>query len=769
MGNEDTGGLRFHTALIAGKAMATGLRLVRRNGGQLPGAVAERIDPDFLAHIGKPERIVMVTGTNGKTTTANLLDDLLVDNGFTPVTNRAGGNVIGGFESAFVKNARFSGEQREQFACMELDELSSRRVLPYVTPDILLVTNLYRDSFMRNANPDYIFRVLSESISPETELVLNADDLISCRVAPQCEKRVYFSVGELPGDTRASQGIVSDLTACPECGGRLSYDWCHVRHLGRAHCHACGFTNPEADFEVVRVDEEAHTFTVRENHEPDQPEQDYRIETYSITNLYNLLSAIAVARRLGISAADIAASLERGVHITALRYSSEEVEGVRLVNVAAKGEISTATSTSLEILAHEPGDKVVTLLIADDYHTNDPYLSEYTGWYYQTDFENLADPSIKQVVIAGERREDLHLRLLLAGVEPSRIRLAAGPDEAARLLELEDIEGVYVAFDIFNGHMAKRLRELVRARIEAGSLASEQAEEPSLRETYPAGNAPGAPSVLTYTDVPRAQGAGAVVEILYPEFANQAGDNGNALYLRACLPGALFIETRYGDTPAFVTRDVDAIVLGSMTEAHQRLAADALRPHAMRLAELADEGVPMLFTHSAAEILGSSFGTPDGGNVNGLGILDLATRQDMPKRYLCSLVGEFDPGAGDAPLEVLGFKIQFTQSRGNNVAGGARTFLELERGWGLAEGSGYEGFRRGGLIATWALGPLLTTNPALARWFVDAIIVRATFHDPAAAAWLPCRLAFEREARAAYEVRYAELTKPLPSGKQVSP
>ena len=166
MSTTEKKGLRFYAALAVGKLAATVLTALRRNGGQLPGNIAERIDPAFLAHIDKPEHIVFVTGTNGKTTTSNLLDDLLQANGFDPVTNRAGGNVANGIESTLIKNAKLSGAQREQFACMELDELSSRLVLPHVTPDILLVCNLYRDSFMRNANPDYIFDVISRNVSP---------------------------------------------------------------------------------------------------------------------------------------------------------------------------------------------------------------------------------------------------------------------------------------------------------------------------------------------------------------------------------------------------------------------------------------------------------------------------------------------------------------------------------------------------------------------------------------------------------------------------
>ena len=579
---------RFQVALAAGKLASTALTKLGRNGGQIPGKIAETIDPDFLAHIDKPEHVIFVTGTNGKTTTSNLLDDLLQDNGFDPVTNRAGGNVANGIESSLIKNADLSGAQRHTFACMELDELSSRLVLPHITPDILLVCNLYRDSFMRNANPDYIFDVISRNVSPETELILNADDLISCRLAPQAKKRTYFSIGPLAEDTAEPQGIVCDLTACPQCGAALEYDYCHLRHLGKARCTRCGFTNPEPDFEVTSVNEEAGSFTVRENREPGQPEHSYRIASYSITNLYNLLAAVVVARRLGVSADDIAASLEHGVNITKLRYSDEEAEGVRLVNVAAKGENSTATSTAIATICKDPCPKAVVLIMSDAYLAGSKYSSEYTGWYYQTDFEYLNDPQVQQVIVVGARGEDLMLRLRLAGVDPALVSLVPDAETAAAKLSLGGIDGVYIAYDIFNGDQAERCRSAVRARLESGE---ERVALNAERKALPA------PAGIA-TDAPLEQGAGCVIEVLYPEFGNQAGDNGNALYLRSCLPAATFVETSYGDEPYFATHQVNAIVMGGMTEAHQVLAARALRSYADRLAQLADEGVTIvLSTH----------------------------------------------------------------------------------------------------------------------------------------------------------------------------
>lgn len=460
---------RYYLALAAGKTAAAALKIARRNGGQVPGTVAEAICPDFLARTPKPERVVFVTGTNGKTTTSNLLDDILLACGFDLVTNRAGGNIITGIESSLIKDARMSGAPRRQVACMELDELSSRRVLPHMAPDIMLVANLYRDNFTRNANPDYIFSVIDANIPASTHLVLNADDLISCRLAPQATHRTYFSIGHLEDDLEGPEGIVCDLTACPECGGALEYDWCHLRHLGRARCVACGFKNPEPDYLVTDVNKDAHEFAMRELcHAVDgeTPEYTYHIATYSITNLYNLVSALVTARELGVSAEQLQDVLADGkVNVTAARFSEETVEGLRLVNTASKGENSTATSTALATICREPGSKVVVLMLADYYLATNPKKTEFTGWYYQADFEYLTDANVKQVIVQGANSDDLLLRLLMAGIDPADIYMAETEQEAADMVELEGIEGVFCAYDIFNGDQASAFRERVAERI----------------------------------------------------------------------------------------------------------------------------------------------------------------------------------------------------------------------------------------------------------------------------------------------------------------
>ena len=255
-----------------------------------------------------------------------------------------------------------------------------------------------------------------------------------------------------------------------------------------------------------------------------------------------------------------------------------------------------------------------------------------------------------------------------------------------------------------------------------------------------------------------------IVEVLYPEYANQAGDNGNAMYLRACLPDATFVETSHDDVPYFAEHVPSLVLLCGMSEAQQEKTIELLMPYRDRLNELVDAGVPMLFTGSASEVLGSKIVNPDGSEVAGLGILDFVTHRNMPERYHDVVIGDFVPAPGQQPIKVVGFKIQFTQVEGpvngsndaryttietnphvgKNLAGGGCSqtrFCHNEVGFGLNKQSKDEGFRKNNLMATWLIGPLLPLNPDFTRYLLDLMGRKDV------------PLAFETEARAAYDER----------------
>ena len=176
--------IRFYPALWSAKLLGFGLKLAHRKGSHNPGALAMKICPDFLKQIEKPEVILGVTGTNGKTTVCNMVNDILEDNGYHPASNRAGSNILGGVVTTLVHAVDWKGRCTKDLAVLELDERSSRLIYPYVKPKYILVTNLFRDSFKRNAHSGFIFDILHEHLPEESTLILNADDPVSFRLRP---------------------------------------------------------------------------------------------------------------------------------------------------------------------------------------------------------------------------------------------------------------------------------------------------------------------------------------------------------------------------------------------------------------------------------------------------------------------------------------------------------------------------------------------------------------------------------------------------------
>jgi hypothetical protein len=127
--------IRFLLALWVAKFAIMGLQLLRRNATHYPGVVALKICPDFLKMLQKPQTIIGVTGTNGKTTVANLTTDLLTHQGKKVLSNRMGGNILGGITTVLIRGVNVFGKSQYPMAVLEMDERSSRLVLPFVQPD----------------------------------------------------------------------------------------------------------------------------------------------------------------------------------------------------------------------------------------------------------------------------------------------------------------------------------------------------------------------------------------------------------------------------------------------------------------------------------------------------------------------------------------------------------------------------------------------------------------------------------------------------------
>jgi len=229
------------------------------------------------------------------------------------------------------------------------------------------------------------------------------------------------------------------------------------------------------------------------------------------------------------------------------------------------------------------------------------------------------------------------------------------------------------------------------------------------------------------------------VEWLYPEVCNCFGDPYNAQYLKLSVPDAVFYKTPLSDEPFFASGEPDLILIGSMSERTQRAVLERLRPYAGRLSELADAGKMIIATGNASDLFGRKIDyLTEKTSAEGLGLFDFSVVTDWFRRVNAKTIGDFEG------ITVTGFRSQFSRHIGDNSG---CAFLSVERGLGLDENSKFEGWRRGGLIATQLLGPLLVLNPPLCRYIIEKCGADAS-------------PAYEEAAARAYEKRVAEFRDP---------
>lgn len=449
--------LRFYFALFFAKGTALVLKLIGRQGTSMPGSWAIILCPDFLARMPRPKTVIGITGTNGKTTVSNLVEDVLQECGYQFTCNRAGTNVATGVASSLIANSTFLGKPKNQLAVFELDERSSPHILPYLKPDLLLCTNIFRDSYKRNAHVEFILEILNRYIPDTTRLVLNADDLLCSSLKPE-NPRAYFSIDPLPGEEQAPHNRVQALRVCPKCGARLEWDFRRYHHIGRVHCPQCGLCSPKPQYRVTAVHPRDHRMTVQAG----DLTGEFPLPNGNIINVYNALSAVAVLSEFGLSQERIAHCMEK-LTITESRYSEDQVGGRKIILHLAKGQNPIACSQACANVRKAPGKKAV-LLFLDDRH-DAAHSVENMAWLYDTDLELLNDPSILQVVETGARHWDTYVRLLMAGIPPEKIAHREDNLQAVQALNLEGVDTVYVLYDIYAVGLAKQVKEQLRERL----------------------------------------------------------------------------------------------------------------------------------------------------------------------------------------------------------------------------------------------------------------------------------------------------------------
>ena len=453
--------VKFYIVLYLAKLSRIALKLIGRDASYFPGKLAITLCPDFLGRIDKPKTIIGVTGTNGKTTVCNMIEDCLRQNNYDFLDNHLGSNVNSGLASSLIEGANLKGKQKKELAVFEIDERSAIKIYPYLAPTYLVCTNIFRDSMKRNAHTEFISEILTNSIPNKTKLILNGDDLIVSNLAPK-NSRVYFGIDKLESDTNKCKNIVRDICTCPKCDNKLEYDFVRYNHIGRAHCTKCDFKSQKINYEVKSIDFENMTMKIKIDNGKEYEEETYDLINNNIINIYNMLATISVLKELGLKQQQINSVLKEQ-KIVDTRYSKETVKGIEVVTQLAKGMNPIACSRAFDYVRKEKGNKAV-FIILDDLHEA-ASSSENTAWHYDTDFEFLNDSSIKQILTAGARYLDTYVRLQIADIPRNKIVCERDELKLVDKLNLDGVDKVFILHDLYSIDLKNQIKKKIKEKI----------------------------------------------------------------------------------------------------------------------------------------------------------------------------------------------------------------------------------------------------------------------------------------------------------------
>ena len=365
----------------------------------LPGEISRRLHSRLLPLLFEQvsQGVIVVVGTNGKTTTALLLKQILSDRGYTVVHNSSGANLINGLITALLSSADMTGKISADYAILEVDENILPLLLQDCQPKYILALNLFRDQLDRYGEVDTIAQRWGKAISPlpaDTTIILNADDPTLSSLGQQLKQKVlYFGLNE-PDLYLAEIPHAVDSIYCPRCGHLLDYQGVYLSHLGDYHCPSCGFEKSK----VTLASQEHPQILI------------------GVYNKYNTLAASVLTQLLGIKTEDIYKTVQN-FKAAFGRAEELEIEQKQVRIMLAKNPVGMNETIRAVNDLKKAGKSNVTLLVLNDRIPDGTDVS----WIWDVDTEELVKLG-GTLIVSGDRVYDMALRLAYSSesVDPEK-------------------------------------------------------------------------------------------------------------------------------------------------------------------------------------------------------------------------------------------------------------------------------------------------------------------------------------------------------------
>ena len=391
--------LRRIAAVWTSKLVARICKMLGKQGVTWAGKIALMIDPKILTELAGDvkEKIYVVCGTNGKTTTNNLLCSTLEAQGKKVVCNHTGSNMLNGCVASFVLNTGWNGRLDADYACIEVDEASALRIFPHFKPDFMVLTNLFRDQLDRYGEIDITMNLVRDAmkLAPDMKVIVNADDALSVFVTQESgNPYVTYGIGEKVFEESINE--IKEGRFCKKCGAKMEYNFYHFSQLGDYYCSACDFKRPEIKYNASEIETGDHLAFCVDNR---RIKANYR----GFYNIYNILAAYAAAREAGLLLENFQKVLD-AYNPENGRNEHFSIDGTEIILNLAKNP--AGFNQNISAVMEDKTLKDIIILIND----NDQDGTD-VSWLWDVDFDRFQSDNINSIVVSGIRCQDMRLRL----------------------------------------------------------------------------------------------------------------------------------------------------------------------------------------------------------------------------------------------------------------------------------------------------------------------------------------------------------------------
>lgn len=396
--------MRAVLAILVGKMVATFSRFFCLGAGETwPGEIGLLLDEDLIKKLiaGVKKGVILVAGTNGKTTTAKMIKAILKEKFESKrvVHNQSGANLLNGIASALISSASIAGKVRADWGVFEVDEATLPLALREFTPNVVVCLNLFRDQLDRYGEIDFIaenWRQALKKLPFQTTVVLNADDPQIAVLGKDLNAKVLYFGLEEQELFLAKIPHAADSIYCLSCGEKLRFKGVYFSHLGVWRCKNCGQSRPK----------------------PDLANWDWPLP--GLYNRYNTLAALLVVKSFGVDEKEIKKAL-KNFEPAFGRGEEFETKGKKVKILLSKNP--TGFNVTIKRVTEKP-QKVMILALNDRIPDG-----RDVSWIWDVDFEDFVD-SVDEIIVTGDRTYDLGLRLKYGGAGTSQLSIIPDLKEA---------------------------------------------------------------------------------------------------------------------------------------------------------------------------------------------------------------------------------------------------------------------------------------------------------------------------------------------------